>query len=82
MSDTFNYQIVYDYFMKKLQDAELMGAPYTEIISTQAMALPALCNVVNDYNANRPAENHIVINQYLTDLPTLGAVHFLMFLRH
>ncbi|WP_058535479.1 hypothetical protein [Legionella saoudiensis] len=76
MSDTFNYQIVYDYFMKTLQDAELQGSPYTEIISTQAMALPALCDVVKDYNASRPIESRIIINQYLTDLPTLGAVHF------
>jgi effector protein SdbA len=76
MSDTFNYQIVYDYFMKKLQASEEMGAPYTEIISTQAMALPALCDVVSAYNARRSPKNHIVINQYLTDLPTLGAVHF------
>ena len=76
VSDTFNYQIVYDYFMKKLHEAEAIGAPYTEIISTQAMALPALCDVVKDYNASRHEENHIVINQYLTDIPTLGAVHF------
>ncbi|MDR3501353.1 MAG: hypothetical protein P4L79_02115 [Legionella sp.] len=76
MSDTFNYQIVYDYFMNKLHVAESLGAPYTEIISTQAMALPALCDVVNDYNSSHSEENYILINQYLTDLPTLGAVHF------
>ncbi|MFJ1267975.1 hypothetical protein ACD661_05305 [Legionella lytica] len=76
MSDTFNYKIVYNYFMQKLQEAEAIGSPYTEVISTQAMALPALCDVVKDYNATRSEEKHIVINQYLTDLPTLGAVHF------
>jgi effector protein SdbA len=76
VSDTFNYKIVYDYFMQKLQEAEAIGSPYTEVISTQAMALPALCDVVKDYNAARSEEKRIFINQYLTDLPTLGAVHF------
>jgi len=49
-SDTENYGVVYRYFIEHLEQAAREGAPYTEIISTQAMALPALCDAVLYYN--------------------------------
>lgn len=74
INDTRNYQVVYDYFLNLLCDAEKTGKEYTEIISTQAMAIPALCDAVKDYNAIR--NKQITLHQYLTDLPTEGAIHF------
>lgn len=65
-----------DDFKKAAQE----GKPYTEIISTQAMGLPALCDAVIEYNqwsrVQHPAFTPLVIHQYFTDLPTHGAVHF------
>ena len=73
-SDRDNYEVTYKYFLNALITAEQSGTPYTEIISTQAMGLPALCDAVKEYNKDR--ENQVVIHQYMTDLPTKGAVHF------
>jgi effector protein SdbA len=79
-SDAENYEIVKTYFVTKLQESYSAGTPYTEIISTQAMGLPALCDAVIEYNAwmnqqDSPAPL-IHIKQYMTDLATEGAVHF------
>ncbi len=81
MSDRENYQVVKDYYFNELV-AHAKSSPYTEVISTQAMALPALCDAVKAYNEwldqqkleNKPSK--VVIHQYMTDLPTKGAVHF------
>jgi len=74
-SDRDNHDAVYTYFLEKLQKAKDDGHPYTEIISTQAMSLPALCDAVAAYNKNNPGQS-VEIHQYMTDLPTKGAVHF------
>lgn len=80
ISDENNYVEVLSFFVNALQEAARNGEPYSEIISTQAMALPALCDAVIEYNKwlddthiNAPK---VVIHQYMTDLPTLGAIHF------
>lgn len=79
-NDAANYQDTYDYFLEKLKDAAINKEPYTELISTQAMGLPALCDVVRNYNEWIVAEGikapRIAIHQYMTDLATTGAVHF------
>ena len=73
-SDATNYQTVYNYFLTLLIQAHNEGVPYTDIISTQAQALPALCDAVLEYN--KRFKPNIMIHQYLTDLPTKGATHF------
>lgn len=73
-SDNDNYEVTFNYFLNLLKNAEQRDEPFTEIISTQAMALPALCDAVIEYNKNR--EKKVIIHQYMTDLPTKGAVHF------
>ncbi len=81
ISDKENHDVVLKYYLKALKDAAISGTPYTEIISTQAMALPALCDAVMAYNQwidtnpNIKAPQ-IVVHQYMTDLPSKGAVHF------
>ncbi|MES2141462.1 MAG: hypothetical protein V4471_01035 [Pseudomonadota bacterium] len=79
-SDKKNYPHVVNYFLNSLTAAAIVKTPYTEIISTQAMALPALCDAVLKYNQwleeNRLPFPKVIIHQYMTDLPTEGAVHF------
>lgn len=79
-NDAANYQPTYEYFLEKLKDAAINKEPYTELVSTQAMGLPALCDVVRNYNEWIVAEKinapRITIHQYMTDLATSGAVHF------
>lgn len=81
ISDQDNHQNVLAFYLKTLKDAAIHGSPYTEIISTQAMALPGLCDAVLEYNKWIKINpgfngNTISIHQYLTDLPTKGAIHF------
>jgi hypothetical protein len=73
-SDATNYQTVYNYILTLLMQAHNEGIPYTDIISTQAQALPALCDAVLEYN--KRFKPNVMIHQYLTDLPTKGATHF------
>jgi len=84
-SDADNYLAVRKYFLEKLKDAAVPkdgtpGTPFTEVISTQAMSLPALCDAVIEYNAwikeSKLELTSIHIKQYMTDLATEGAVHF------
>lgn len=89
MSDQENYEDVKHYYVEALKHAATKERePYTEIISTQAMALPALCDAVAEYNqwleqeklkdpqSTIQSAQPVVIQQYMTDLPTKGAVHF------
>lgn len=77
-SDKDNYKTVYNHFSGLLEDAYHENKkPYTEIISTQAMALPALCDAVTAYNQKYAGfAPEVKIHQYMTDMPTKGAVHF------
>lgn len=85
-SDDDNYDVVKKDMLERLIKAFNDGIPYTEVISTQAMALPALCDAVKEYNFYVREYNYkispvvlipeIKIHQYMTDLPTTGAVHF------
>jgi hypothetical protein len=75
-SDRSNYEVVKASILKMLTEAHQNDKPYTEIISSQAMSLPALCDAVREYNEGLGKENPIIIHQYLTDLPTKGAVHY------
>lgn len=80
ISEEANYHAVYDYYLDLLKSAAQKHEPFTEIISTQAMALTALCDVVKAYNSWGASQEikppAICIHQYMTDLPTRGAVHF------
>jgi hypothetical protein len=82
-SDETNYAVVKQNYIKLLKQAARAGQPYTEIVSTQAMCLPALCDAVIEYNKwllTRHGRNkgpQVTIHQYLTDLPTDGAVHYI-----
>lgn len=80
-SDRENEEVVKVYFLNQLQQAANNKAAYTEIISTQPIGLRGLCNAVLAYNHwlhNQPhlQASPILIHQYMTDLPTKGAVHF------
>ncbi|WP_133140504.1 hypothetical protein [Legionella genomosp. 1] len=79
-NDDQNYSTVKERLLRDLKAAAIKGEPYTEIISTQAMGLPALCDAAREYNEwimlNYPGYNQLVVQQYFTDLPTEGAVHF------
>lgn len=81
-NDQANHQMVYDYYFNLLTTAAENKQPYTEIISTQAMAIPALCDVVKDYNlwlkqqTDKQRYPPVVLDQYLTDLPSKGCIHF------
>lgn len=81
LSDKENHQDVLTYYFNALKNAAEANSPYTEIVSTQAMALPGLCDAILTYNkwleANPQIQApHVKIHQYMTDLPTKGAVHF------
>lgn len=85
-SDNENYKAVYEHFLAQLKAAANEGIPFTELISTQAMALPALCDAIIAYNQWLKENEHpfpeVIIHQYMTDLPTKGAIHFLTPLAH
>lgn len=62
------------------------GTPYTQVISTQALSLKAICDAVLYYNNSfLPTYNEthktsypaLSIAQYMTDLPSLGCAHFM-----
>lgn len=81
-----DYQAVYRQVRAMLIEAANKGQPYTSLISTQALSLDALCDVVHYYNTSFlrafNQDNHcsyepIFIKQYLTDLPERGCTHFL-----
>jgi hypothetical protein len=80
ISDQTNYHDVHDYYFNKLIEAAQNGNPFSEIISTQAMSLPALCDAVKDYNqfikTSQLKAPSVLVHQYMTDLPTKGAIHF------
>ncbi len=73
-NDMLFYPIVHDYFYNLLVKAYNEENPYTEVISTQVAGIAALCDAVIKYNEMH-GEN-IKIHQYMTDLPTKGAIHF------
>lgn len=74
-NDEYFFTYVSNFFLQKLNAAAEESTPYTEIISTQAIGLPALCDAVKKYNKQKKYPR-ILIDQYMTDLPTKGAVHF------
>jgi effector protein SdbA len=78
-NDADHYPTTYDYFLTMLMQAHDAGTPYTSVISTQAVGIPALCDAVSKYNEHRRTENleEIGIHQFMTDLPSEGAIHFL-----
>jgi hypothetical protein len=74
-NDALFYADVYHYYLQLFCNArDILTKPYTEVISTQVMGLLALCDAVGEYN--RLYSENLVIHQYMTDLPTTGAVHF------
>lgn len=79
-NDQANYQDVYTFYYDILMNALSKGTPYTEIISSQAMALPAICDAVIAYNnfidKNRSDASKIIIHEYVIELPTSGAVYY------
>lgn len=78
-ADKLNWKASKTYFSELLDKAVLEGRPYTEIISTQVLSIPALCEVVYHYNQRYKTIQNIpklYIHQYFTDLPTKGATHF------
>ncbi|KGP63077.1 protein SdbA, partial [Legionella norrlandica] len=81
-----NKSIAYKNILQRLTKAASQGTPYTRLISTQALSLGAICDAVKDYNTRfLPAFNAkrgthytpITIDQYMTDLPSLGCCHFM-----
>ncbi len=74
MNDRLYFHDISQFFLNMLNQAQANGKPYTEIISTQAMGLGGLCHAVNQYNTLH--DKDLMIQVYMTDLPTRGAVHF------
>ncbi|GGI77070.1 protein SdbA [Legionella impletisoli] len=81
-----NYEIAYVRVMQMLIEAAERGEPYTEIVSTQALSLRAMCDAVINYNKYylpSVEKNQgrtlpkVSIHQYMTDLPSLESGHFL-----
>lgn len=81
-----NYQSVYIKTLNMLKKAAENQHPFTQLISTQALSLDAICDAVIDYNQiflplfnqkNGTDYSNIYIEQYLTDLPEPGCVNFL-----
>lgn len=78
-TDKLNWKHAIQHFTELLDIAVNEGRPYSEIVSTQVLSIPALCKVVYDYNKKYQHTLNIpklFIHQYFTDLPTKGAVHF------
>ncbi len=73
-NDRLHKQDVYTYFLDLLNQAYENNKPYTEILCTQANGLAGLCKAVDTYNKQHLTQ--LIIHQYMTDLPTSGAVHF------
>lgn len=73
-TDKRNYTTVFHYYMTQLMKAKKANKPFTEIICTQTMSLPALCDAVIEYNKH--TVKPIVLHEYMCDLPTKGCVHF------
>ncbi|HAU1636775.1 TPA: Dot/Icm T4SS effector SdbA [Legionella pneumophila] len=81
-----NRNIVYQNILQRLMRAAKQNTPYTRLISTQALSLGAICDAVKYYNtvflpvynAERGTSYQpITIDQYMTDLPSLGCIHFM-----
>lgn len=73
-SDEENYEAVKQRFLEILIDAREREQPFTEVVSTQAMCLAGMADAVKQYNEQYGES--IEIHQYLTDLPTKGAIHY------
>lgn len=74
VNDQLYFKKISEFFLKKLNAAHAEGRPFTEIISTQAMGLAGLCHAVQRYNFRHGSS--LAINIFMTDLPTMGAVHY------
>ena len=78
--DQKHYNRTHGFFYELLIQAYNKGSPYRKVISTQVLGLPALCDAVIQYNdyirAFDDEHVNIIIEQFITDLPSRGAVHF------
>ncbi len=93
LNDAAHYALVKSRLITLLKKQALSGTPYSSIISTQPQSLAAMCDAVAWYNAVYRLElaekgadlNHhavpLHIKEYMTDLPTKGATHFIAALR-
>ena len=71
-----HFNTVKDFFLKKLEEAEKESTPYTEIITTQMISLDAICAAVLEYNKTRSLDKHVVVHQYMSDVFTEDAQHY------
>lgn len=76
-SDKDKHKAAKDFFYAELRAAREAGQSYTKLVSTQAMTLGAMCDAVIKYNKEFHPNPPVYIDQYLTDLATSGAVHFM-----
>lgn len=81
-----NRNIAYKHILQRLIDAAKRNTPYTKLISTQALSLGAICDAVKCYNTvflpvfnveRGTSYKPITIDQYITDLPSLGCSLFM-----
>lgn len=75
-SDCLHHRLTSRALLRYLTEQMNKGQPYTEIISTQPQALQALCQTIIRYNQTFQ-HMPITLHQYVTDLPTSGATHYL-----
>jgi hypothetical protein len=74
------YKHVKNYFSKQLENAHRQGTPYTEIVTTQMVSLDAISDAVLEYNQRHGTT--IQVHQYMSDIFTEGAQHYVLPLRH
>lgn len=81
LDNWMNYKNVVGFFFEKLTVANVNDhQPYSKIILTQPIGIKAICDAAFQYNNCMRAQNtkhqNIMIDLFITDLPTIGATHF------
>lgn len=75
--ENWHFNQVKAYFLKKLRAAKAAGTPYTEIVTTQMVCIDSICAAILAYNAEVAEEERIHLHQYMSDVFTSQAQHYL-----
>jgi hypothetical protein len=74
--ERLQFEKVKAYFLEKLREAKKNDTPYTEIITTQMISMDAICAAVIEYNKSVPEDESVQVHQYLSDVFTSKAQHY------
>ena len=81
-AEKINYQKIYDFYLSLLKKSAIDNKPYTELVSTQVIGFAPLCDAIIEYNEWLDKEKaynslpKVVLHQYMSDLPSNGALHY------